>query len=34
MTGTDGRPGSSGVMMLEYLAASALADLRSAAAPG
>jgi histidine ammonia-lyase len=29
----DGRPGSSGVMMLEYLAASALADLRSAAAP-
>ncbi len=29
----DGRPGASGVMMLEYLAASALAVLRSAAAP-
>jgi len=29
----DGTPGASGVMMLEYLAASALADLRSAASP-
>ncbi len=29
----DGTPGASGVMMLEYLAASALADLRSSAAP-
>jgi histidine ammonia-lyase len=29
----DGTPGASGVMMLEYLAGSALADLRSAAAP-
>jgi histidine ammonia-lyase len=29
----DGTPGASGVMMLEYLAASALADLRAAAAP-
>ncbi|MBT0767413.1 aromatic amino acid lyase [Kineosporia sp. J2-2] len=29
----DGTPGASGVMMLEYLAASALAELRSAATP-
>jgi histidine ammonia-lyase len=29
----DGTPGASGVMMLEYLAASALADLRAAATP-
>jgi histidine ammonia-lyase len=29
----DGTPGASGVMMLEYLAASALADLRAAASP-
>jgi histidine ammonia-lyase len=29
----DGTPGASGVMMLEYLAASALADLRSSASP-
>jgi histidine ammonia-lyase len=29
----DGTPGSSGVMMLEYVAASALGDLRAAAAP-
>lgn len=29
----DGTPGASGVMVLEYLAASALADLRAAAAP-
>ena len=29
----DGTPGASGVMMLEYLAASALADLRASASP-
>jgi histidine ammonia-lyase len=30
---SDGTPGASGVMILEYVAASALADLRAAAAP-
>ncbi len=29
----DGRPGASGIMMVEYLSAAALGDLRSAAAP-